>query len=187
MKPDRAYVRTRLSTARKQAFANLAQREGLTEAGLLRRLVRHAIATEEARQPNESRNEDDRRRRNDRLTIQIHPADRRALQERGAARNITASRYVTALVRAHIDTQPRLPNEEFQALRDLVEQLNNLAPTLNELVHAANQGEPSVEPLRDTLADLLQLFENISVGLRAFARANRRSWEAKLTDDSFEP
>lgn len=150
---------------------------------MLRRLVRQAIATETSQQKLEPQASHDNVRRRDRLTIQLHPVDRRALQERGAARNITAARYVTALVRAHLNTQPRLPKEEFLVLRALVEELNEIAPTLNVLVQSANEDKQWAEPLKDTLNSILQLFERISVRLREFARTNRRSWDAKLTDE----
>ena len=181
-------VRARIPEDKKQQFAALAKRHGLTEAKLLRRLVARALA--ESTSPKapavKTTTQPEPTRRKDRLLVQLHPADRRALLERGAARNVTASRYVTALIRAHLNTNPRLPLAEAAMLNELVKELNQVGANLNHLVDSANEGAVWAESLRDVLGQLLKLFEKLALRLREFARTNRRSWDAKVGPEDFE-
>ena len=179
-KGERVIVRARIPADKKRSLEALAKRTGVSEAKLIRQLISSALIKSE-RQHSVSAVTPSRPRR-DRLVVALHPADRRALQERAAARNVTAGRYVTSLVRAHLNTQPRLPHDEAVMLRSATEELNAVRGTLNELVRAANAGAIWAEPLRGTTEQLLSVFQKISFHLKEFARTNRRSWDAKITN-----
>lgn len=182
-----ALVRARIPDDKKQQFAALAKKHGLTEAKLLRRLIARALAASTSPKAPEVRaTPRESTRRKDRLLVQLHPADRRALQELGAARNVTASRYVTALIRAHLNTNPRLPVAEAAMLNELVKELNGVGANLNHLVDSANEGAVWAGSLSDVLEQLLKLFEKLALRLREFARTNRRSWDAKIAPEDFE-
>ena len=179
-KSERVIVRTRIPADKKPSLEALAKRRGVSEAKLLRQLISSALMRSERKDRGTATDSSPTRR--DRLTVALHPADRRALQERAAARNVTAGRYVTTLVRAHLNTQPRLPRDEAVMLRSATEELNAVRTTLNELVRAANAGAIWAEPLRETTEQLLTVFQKISFHLKEFARTNRRSWDAKITN-----
>ena len=179
VKGERVIVRARIPADKKPSLEALAKRRGVSEAKLIRQLISSALIKSEWKGRGTGAASQPRR---DRLVIALHPADRRALQERAAARNVTAGRYVTTLVRAHLNTQPRLPHDEAVMLRSATEELNAIRTTLNELVRAANAGAIWAEPLRETTEQLLSVFQKISFHLKEFARTNRRSWDAKITN-----
>ena len=182
-----ALVRARIPKEKKQQFSALAKKRGMNEAKLLRQLIARALAEPTPSQaPEASTLPAQPTRRKDRLLVQLHPADRRALLELGAARNVTASRYVTALIRAHLNTNPRLPLAEAAMLNELVKELNQVGASLNHLVDSANEGAAWAESIRDVLEQLLKLFEKLALRLREFARTNRRSWDAKIAPEDFE-
>lgn len=184
-KPDTAAVRARIPLDKKQRFAALARERGVSEARLIRQLILQALSAAEGSKAHATLpTSSEPSRRKDRVTVLLHPQDRRAIQELAAARNVRAARYIAALVRAHLKTQVRLPIREAELLRKAVDELNAVRIELNGLVAAVNQGAPWVDTLRETLEQMLKVFEKISFHLREFARTNRRSWQSARLPDS---
>src|SRR4029450_1689176 len=58
-----------------------------------------------------------RERSTDRITIRLRPGDRRAINERANRRDMKASTYLAALVRAHVATNPPLTENELSAYK----------------------------------------------------------------------
>jgi predicted DNA-binding protein len=182
-----ALVRARIPKEKKQQFAALAKKRGITETKLLRQLIAQALADSTPSLAPAVRTASlEPARGKDRLLVRLHPADRRALQELAAARNVTSSRYVTALIRAHLNTDPRLPAAEAAMLKDLVKELNAVGASLNHLVHAANGGVVWAEAFKEVLEEILKIMDKIALRLREFARTNRRSWEAKVAPEDLD-
>lgn len=182
-----ALVRARIPKEKKEQFAALAKKRGVNEAKLLRQLIAQALADSTPSQTPAVRTASpEPTRGKDRLLVRLHPADRRALQELAAARNVTSSRYVTALIRAQLNTDPRLPAAEAAVLKDLVNELNAMGASLNHLVHAANEGVVWAEALKEVLGQILKIMEKIALRLREFARTNRRSWKANVAPEDFD-
>jgi hypothetical protein len=63
----------------------------------------------------------------DRITIRLKPGDRNALNLRAEARGLPASRYLAALVRAHIAASPPLTVTEMSTLKEGVSILAKLS------------------------------------------------------------
>jgi hypothetical protein len=66
----------------------------------------------------------------DRITIRLKPGDRNALNLRAEASGLPASRYLAALVRAHIAASPPLTVAEMSTLKEGVSILAKLSRAL---------------------------------------------------------
>lgn len=116
------------------------------------------------------------------LKVRLGPTERRALRNRAKARNVRVSRYVTALVRAHLNADAPLLASESALLKDLVSQLNAIGADLNHLVSASNEGVIWAGAFKEVLEETLDLFVKLGVRLGEFAKANRESWNGDLPD-----
>jgi hypothetical protein len=74
-----------------------------------------------------------RERSTDRITIRLRPGDRRVINERASRREMKASTYLAALVRAHIGTNPPIPENELAAYKHGVILLAGLGRLLTRM------------------------------------------------------
>jgi hypothetical protein len=57
--------------------------------------------------------------------------------------------YVSVLMRAHLRSLAPLPKEELLALKRIIGELESIGRNLNQIVHAANQGQLVASPGRN--------------------------------------
>ena len=86
--------------------------------------------------------------------IRLRTDDQILLQERSAARGMVPATYVSALTRAHLRSLASLPKDELLALKRTIGELGSIGCNLNQIAHAANQGQIVTSPGRKALSSL---------------------------------
>ncbi len=157
----------------KATFHALAQRDGLTESQLMKRLVdQFLLAAGDANaMPEESVEA-----RCARLTVRLQADDRLLLHERATGRGMPMATYVSALVRAHLRTLAPLPNAEHQSLKRSITELSAIGRNLNQVVRRMNQGGLVNAPNREDVMAFLTVCEGLRDHTKALLHANTRSW-----------
>ena len=174
-------IQCRVDPRTKAALRALADRQGLTESALLKRLVELMLQTANAAQGMmivAERNAT----RDSRLSISLAPDDQRLLQERARARGIPAATYLSILARAHLRGLAPLPKAELLALERSVSELGRLGRNINQIARAANQGERVSAPGRDDLRAILRACEALRDHVKALLQANLKSWSQGYAD-----
>ncbi len=170
-------IAVRVSSETKARLRALAGRQQLSESALLRRLVElvllkaglSPIITETptgAGPPRAAR-----------LMIRLRTDDQLLLRERAAARGMAPATYVSVLTRAHLRSLAPLPKEELLALKRTISELGSIGRNLNQIAHAANQGQLVTSPGRDDLRDMLRVCEALRDNLKRMLLANLKSWQ----------
>lgn len=176
-------VKARISREMKQQFAALANRRGVSEAKLIRLLIARSLGESIPAVAGElEKNSEQSRKAKPALKVRLNAKERRALRKRARARNVRVSRYITALVRAHLNADAPLLASESALLKKLVSELNAVGADLNHLVKASNEGVIWAEALKEVLGETLELFAKLGGKLSDFAKANRESWNEDATD-----
>jgi hypothetical protein len=173
---DGTHLTTWVGRETKERFAAVARHEGLSDSALLKRLIELMLHTANAAEtaPNVLAS---RSARDSRLTVRLRADDQLLLCERAAARGMPAATYVSALTRAHLRRLAPLPKEELLALKRTVSELGSIGRNLNQIAHAANQGQRVTEPSRDDLRAILKLCEGLRDHVKALLSANMNAWE----------
>ncbi|MGH8131825.1 MAG: hypothetical protein ACRETP_01110 [Steroidobacteraceae bacterium] len=164
-------ITARPSPDEKARFATIAAARGLSESALALSAIRTVIATDSgcldpyATAP--------RVPATGRITVRLRPGDAEAITRRASQRDMRASTYVAALVRAHVAANPPLAVKELAALKASVVELAGLGRVL---ARVTTMGAPTgvvreeLQRLRAAVADLEQRTHDL-------ARAALISWE----------
>jgi hypothetical protein len=119
-----------------------------------------------------------RERSTDRITIRLRPGDRRAINERANRRDMKASTYLAAMVRAHVATNPPLTENELGAYKHGVILLAGLGRLLTRMfrdgARAGSMPKDLLEELNRTRAIVAGL-EKVTSNLVCAAL---KSWES---------
>lgn len=127
-------ITARPTPAEKQRFAELAAARGLSESALALIAIRALLESNSP--PTDSAATESRRQpATDRITIRLRPGDHRALDQRATQRGMRTSRYLAALVRAHIAASPPLTIDEMAVLKHGVAVLAQLGRALSRTAH----------------------------------------------------
>jgi hypothetical protein len=118
-----------------------------------------------------------RARRDARLMIRLRQDDQILLRDRAAARGMPPATYVSVLTRAHLRSLAPLPKEELLALKQTLAELGSIGRNLNQIAHAANQGQPLTSPGRDDVTAMLRVCGALRDSLKQVLLANLKSWE----------
>lgn len=131
-------ITARPSVDEKRRFVELAAQRGVSESTLALMAIRMLLgvnvspagteATKKCHTPS-----------TDRITIRLRPGDRIALNRRADARRVRPSRYLAALVRAHVRASPPLTIDELKILKEGVSVLARLSLALTHTAHSASQ------------------------------------------------
>ncbi len=174
-------IQCRVDPQTKAALRTLAERQGVTESALLKRLVELMLQTANAAQGTMVVSES-RAPRDTRLSIRLAPDDQRLLRERARARGIPAATYLSILARAHLRGLTPLPKAELLALERSVSELGRLGRNINQIARAANQGERVSAPGRDDFRAILRVCEALRDHVKGLLQANLRSWRQGYAD-----
>jgi predicted DNA binding CopG/RHH family protein len=169
------HLSTWVSADLKCRFTVAAERQGLSESALLKRLVEQMLAgageelTAERPAPIA---------RDARVTVRLVPDDSLLLRQRAAARGMPAASYVSTLVRSHLRSLAPLPDRELEALRSAVTQLAAIGRNLNAMARTALAGGTTAGPSQEHLRLMLRLCEGMRDHVKGLIHANIVSWEA---------
>lgn len=171
---EHTHLSTWLALETKQRFALAAARQGLSESGLLKRLVEQMLAVSA---PEPLRAPPPAECRDTRLTVRLVPEDRALLRERAASRTMAAATYASYLIRAHLRQLAPLPERELSALHEAVNQLAALGRNVNTVARLLQQNGQQPTSLRQDVQVMLRICEGLRDHFRGLIRANHRTWE----------
>ena len=108
--------------------------------------------------------------------IRLGRDDQILLRDRAAARGMAPATYVSVLTRAHLRSLAPLPKEELLALKRTLGELGSIGRNLNQIAHAANQGQVVTSPGRDDVEAMLRICGALRDNLKRVLVANLKSW-----------
>jgi hypothetical protein len=170
------FIVARVSSETKARLRALAERQGFSESALLRRLV-ELVLLKAGLSPIIMATRGAGPLRTARLMIRLRPDDQILLGDRAAARGMPAATYVSVLTRAHLRSLAPLPKEELLALKRTLGELGSIGRNLNQIAHAANQGQLVTSPGRNDLEAMLRVCRTLRDSLKRVLLANLKSWE----------
>jgi hypothetical protein len=183
-------LKARVSPEIKLQAKEIADRNFLTEAAWLKRLVIREIRALEATGET-SANSDrpvgvhGRHRRAAPATtaclrpvfVRFHPEDRLLLEARAAARGMRPATYVSVLTRSHLRSLAPLPKEEFLALKRSIGELASIGRNINQIAKAANQGDQLPASVREEFRAMLKICVALRDNTKTLLQANILSWK----------
>ena len=170
-------IAVRVSSETKARLRAFAERQQLSESALLRRLVELVLLKAGLSPIIMETPTDARPLRTARLMIRLGADDQLLLRERATARGIAPATYVSVLTRAHLRLLAPLPKEELLALKRTLGELGSIGRNLNQIAHAANQGQIVTSPGRNDLEAMLRVCEALRDNLKRVLMVNLKSWK----------
>lgn len=171
------FIVARVSSETKARLRALAEQQHISESALLRRLVELVLLKAGLSPIITEPPKGARSLRNARLMIRLCTDDQILLRERAAARGMVPATYVSVLARAHLRSLAPLPKDELWALKRTLGELGNIGRNLNQIAHAANQGQLVTSPGRNDLEAMLRVCGALRDNLKRVLMANLKSWE----------
>jgi hypothetical protein len=171
------FVVARVSSETKARLRALAERQQLSESALVRRLVELVLLKAGVSPIITEAPSDGPPLRIARLMIRLRPDDQILLGDRAAARGMAPVTYVSVLTRSHLRSLAPLPKDELLALKRTIGELGSIGRNLNQIAHAANQGQVVTGPGRNDLEAMLRVCEALRDNLKRMLIANLKSWE----------
>lgn len=186
-------VKARVTAETKREVAAAAEREMLTEAAWLKRLVTREVQA--SRTPGGSTAQSSRpeggRRQNRRVFgacgrpvfVRLRPDDRLLLDARAEARGMRPATYVSVLTRCHLRQLAPLPKDELLALKRSVGELAAIGRNINQIARAANEGGRLPASVRDEFRAMLKVCEALRDNTKGLLKVNLTSWESGYGED----
>ena len=177
-------VKARVSPEIKSQVKALAERQLLTEAAWLKRLVIRELraaseadssdsvdptrlAGEVARGPNDGVK---------RVYVRLCTDDWLLLEARAGARGLRPATYLAVLTRSHLRSLAPLPKDEYLALMRSIAELAAIGRNINQIAHAANSGRPLPDSVAAEFRAMLTVCEALRDNTKGLLKANLTSW-----------
>jgi hypothetical protein len=170
------FIVARVSSETKARLRVLAERQQISESALVRRLVELVLLKAGLSPIIMETPIGARRRRTARLMIRLQSDDQILLGDRAAARGMAPATYISVLTRAHLRSLAPLPKEELLALKRTLGELGSIGRNLNQIAHAANQGQLVTSPGRNDLEAILRVCGVLRDNVKRVLVANLKSW-----------
>jgi hypothetical protein len=177
-------VKARVSLEMKRQVKALAERELLTEAAWLKRIiVRELRAASEAgstdsvgpiRSPGEAARGPTKGVK--RVYVRLCPEDWLLLEARAAARGLRPATYLAVLARSHLRSLAPLPKDEYLALMRSIAELSAIGRNINQIARAANGGRPIPDSVAAEFRAMLKVWEALRDNTKTLLKANLTSW-----------
>ena len=171
-------ITARPTAQEKRLFAELAALTGVSESELALKAIRMMLSFNSP-----PTGELSPVKRNapatDRITIRLRPGDRTALDLRADARGVVASRYIAALVRAHIAASPPLTVAELAILKEGVSVLAKLSRALSRTAHGILQGGSIPAELQKELSLTRSVVSALEQRTHGLAKSALITWESR--------
>jgi hypothetical protein len=179
---DGRHLMAWVSKETKARFAAVARQQGISDSGLLKRLVELMLRSTDPVSYDARTSVEPEPTRSTRLTVRLRPDDEMLLRARAAARGMAPATYLSVLTRAHLRSLAPLPKEELLALKRSVSELGGMGRNLNQIARAANQGDRVAGPRREELRAMLRICEALRDHVKGLIAANLKSWERGYAD-----
>jgi hypothetical protein len=166
----------------------IAERDFLTEAAWLKRLVLREIRASDAagagehnpsvaqasRRPGkEARGPDGGKP----MLVRLRDEDRLLMDARAEARGMRPATYASVLLRSHLRKLTPLPKDEYLALKHSIAMLASIGRNINQIAKAANQGGRIPESGGAEFRAMLKICVALRDNTKALLKANETSWE----------
>jgi hypothetical protein len=183
-------VKARVSPELKGQAKAVAERELLTEAAWLKRLVIREIRTVHGVKSEERalcragrvRNPSKEGRRfgvcGPPMLVRLRHDDRQLLDARAEARDMRPATYASVLLRAHLRKLTPLPKDELLALKRSIGELAVIGWNINQIAKAANAGGKVPATVRDEFRGMLKICEALRDNTKGLLKANEMSWSS---------
>jgi hypothetical protein len=168
-------ITARPTRAEKEHFATLAASRGMSESALALIAIRSLLGPNDLAKHNTVPGREAAR---DRITVRLRPGDRRAINERAGRRNMKASTYLAALVRAHIAANPPLTTNELAAYKQGVIALAGVGRLIAQISRNAAQAGGIPRGLQQELSALKGAVTALEKHTHGLALAALMSWES---------
>ena len=170
-------ITARPTLVEKQRFAELAAARGVSESALALIAIRALLESNSP--PTDGAATDSRRQpATDRITIRLRPGDHHALDQRATQRGMRTSRYLAALVRAHIAASPPLTVDELAVLKQGVAILAQLGRALSRTAHELRSAGTLPPELQKELALTRTVVAALEQRTHDIARSALITWES---------
>ena len=179
---DGRHLMTWVSKETKARFAAVARRQGISDSGLLKRLIELMLRSTDPASYDASTGAEPEPTRSTRLTVRLRPDDEMLLRARAAAQSMAPATYLSVLTRAHLRSLAPLPKEELLALKRSVSELGSMGRILNQIARVANQGDRVAGPGREDLRAMLRICEALRDHVKGLIAANLKSWQRGYAD-----
>jgi Bacterial mobilisation protein (MobC) len=190
-------LKTTVPTDIKLQAKAIAERESLSEATWLKRLVLREI-----RACDGARSGEGEPRRTERvrppgtetrgpngcgkpILVRLRAEDRLLLNARAEARGLRPATYVSVLVRSHLRHLAPLPKDEFLALKLSIAELATIGRNINQIAKAVNVGGRVPGSIREEFRAMLKVCEALRDNTKALLDANVTSWETGYAQADF--
>jgi hypothetical protein len=173
------FLQFRIDATTKRLFQTVADRQETLVSALLKRLVTEYLDAERATSitPSSKLSAALGLEKSDRITVRVLPADRQVLKERAKARSLRETTYLRMLIHSHVRLAGPVPAIELQALRDSAAELRAITKRLDRLTRLMGAGAAVDKAWPAEALAVMQACERLRDHVRAFIRANIRSWE----------
>jgi hypothetical protein len=167
----------------------IADREFLSEAAWLKRLVLREIRACDGARGNErepcwadgvGRPSRDVRGPNDcckPILVRLRREDGLLLDARADARGMRRATYISVLIRAHLRQLAPLPKDELLALKRSIAELATIGRNINQIAKAVNEGGRAPGSVREEFRAMLKICEALRDNTKALLIANATSWQ----------
>jgi Bacterial mobilisation protein (MobC) len=182
-------LKTTVPTDIKLQAKAIAERESLSEATWLKRLVLREIrACDEARSAVDEHCQTEWLRRPGRETsgpnscgrpilVRLRAEDRLLLDARAEARGLRPATYVSVLARSHLRQLAPLPKDELLALKRSIAELSTIGRNINQIAKAVNAGGRAPGSVREEFRAMLKICEALRDNTKSLLKANEISWQ----------
>jgi hypothetical protein len=183
-------LKAHVSTVIKLQAKAVADREFLSEAAWLKRLVLREIRACDAANGGEggsSRAAEDNRRRDGAargpnvcgkaMLVRLRIEDRLLLDARAEARGMRPATYASVLLRSHLRKLTPLPKDEYLALKRSIALLASIGRNINQIAKVANQGGRTPDSAGAEFRAMLKICVALRDNTKALLKANETSWE----------
>ena len=188
-------LKTRIPPELKAQAKEIADRELLSEAAWLKRLVLREIracngANDEGSESCSAGRVRDRGREprgircGRAMLVRLRTEDKLLLDARAEARGMRPATYASVLLRAHLRALTPLPKDELAALKHAVGELGAVGRNLNQVARAANQGARIAVPGREEFKAILKICEALRDHTKGLIKANTASWAMGYAEDA---
>ena len=183
------FLKARVAPEIKLHVRAVADRELLSEATWLKRLVLREIRACQATEGGElesSRPEGIRRPSREALRlkdggkpmlVRLRNEDKLLLDARAEARGMRPATYASVLLRSHMRQLTPLPKEEFLALKRSIALLAAIGRNINQIAKAANQGGRMPDSAGAEFRAMLKICVALRDNTKALLKANEISWK----------
>jgi hypothetical protein len=167
----------------------VAEREYLSEAAWLKRLVLREIRACDAERVSEgepSQAKGNRRQGREArgsvgggrpMLVRLRTEDRLLLDARAEARGMRPATYASVLLRSHLRKLTPLPKDEYLALKHSIAMLASIGRNINQIAKAANQGGRISDSGGAEFRAMLKICVALRDNTKALLKANEASWE----------